>query len=101
MKSNFRLRAAVLMLALGIAALSEAAEVFVTVAPPPPVTTAVIGVAPSPRHVWTAGYHQWNGRAYVWVPGRWVIPPRAGGVWIAPHWAPRRGGYVFVPGHWR
>jgi hypothetical protein len=22
------------------------------------------------------GYHNWDGHAYVWVPGRWEVPPR-------------------------
>ena len=83
------------------AATASAAEVFVQVAPPPPVSTAVFGVAPGPQYVWMPGYHRWDGRRYVWVAGRWVVPPRRGMVWVAPHWAPRGGGYVFVAGHWR
>jgi hypothetical protein len=101
MKMRPMLWGSLLAVTIGIAALSEAAEVIVRVAPPPPVSTAVIGVAPGPRYVWVPGYHRWNGAAYVWVAGRWVMPPRAGVVWVPPHWAPRSGGYVFVPGHWR
>ena len=86
---------------LGIATLSEAAVVVVRVAPPPPPSVAVIGVAPGPRYVWIAGYQRWNGNGYVWVPGRWTLPPRAGVVWVPAHWAPRSGGYIFVAGRWR
>ena len=95
------MKAFALALGLGVASLSQAAEVIVNVAPPPPVSTAVIGVVPGPRYVWIPGYHRWDGRGYVWVGGRWVPPPRAGAVWVHPHWAARRGGYVFVPGRWR
>jgi len=101
MRSTPKLRLLLLVVSLGMATWVQAAEVIVRVAPPPPVSTAVIGVAPGPRYVWTPGYHRWNGDRYVWVAGRWVIPPRRGVVWVPPHWAPRPGGYVFVPGHWR
>jgi hypothetical protein len=101
MKRHFTLLASVFAVTVGMATLGEAAEVIVRVAPPPPASTAVIGVAPGPRHVWIPGYQKWNGNSYVWVAGRWMIPPRAGVVWVPPHWAPRRGGYVFVPGHWK
>jgi len=96
-----KLRVALLVGALGVATLAQAQEVIVRMAPPPPVSTTVIGVAPGPGYVWIPGYHRWNGARYVWVGGRWMLPPRPGVVWVAPHWAARPGGYVFVAGHWR
>src|SRR6476659_3010147 len=84
-----------------LVATGYAAEVFIKTAPPRPVSVAVVGKAPSPRHVWIPGYYNGVGGRYVWVPGRWMVPPRAGVVWVAPRWAPRNGGYVFVQGHWR
>ena len=101
MKRNSTLQALIIGCALGVAVLADAAEVIVRVAPPPPMNSAVIGVRPGPRYVWTSGYYRWSGRAYVWVPGRWMIPPRSGVVWVAPHWSRRGGGYVYVPGYWR
>ena len=86
---------------LGIATAAYAAEVIVRMAPPAPQSVVVIGRAPSPRHVWIAGYHTWNGTRYVWVAGRWASPPRAGVVWIAQRWVPRKGGYVFIAGRWK
>src|ERR1700681_1678130 len=80
---------------------ASAAEVFVTVAPPPPVRVGIVGVAPHPGYVWVEGYHRWHGGRYVWVPGRWARPPYAGGIWVPAQWAPRRGGWVYVPGYWR
>ena len=69
--------------------------------PPPPHQVEVIGVAPSPRHVWIAGYHRWDGRAYAWVPGHWVVRPRARAVWVKGYWRHHPRGYYWVEGHWR
>jgi hypothetical protein len=101
MSSRFRLSNAVVAATLCWVALGAVAQVVVRVAPPPPMSTVVIGVAPGPRYVWIPGYQSWNGSRYVWVAGRWVIPPRVGVVWVPAHWIPRSGGYVFVSGHWR
>lgn len=79
---------------------AQAEEVVVKIAPPHAVVEHRV-VAPSPRHVWIAGYHRWDGHAYVWVPGRWELPPREHAVWVAPRWEHRNGGYVFVEGRWK
>lgn len=86
-------------LVLGLGSMS-AAEVFVRIAPPVAVVETP-GPRPGPGHVWIAGYHRWEGGAYVWTPGRWEVPPRARARWVPHHWARRRGGWVFVEGHWR
>jgi hypothetical protein len=63
----------------------------------PPVTIHEERVArPSPRHVWIAGYHRWDGGAYVWERGRWEVPPREHAVWVAPRWRHRNDGRVRV-----
>jgi hypothetical protein len=62
-----------------------------------------IGGPTRPGQVWTPGFYRWSrtrGR-YTWMPGRWVMPPRAGAVWVAPRWRRSRGGYTFVAGRWR
>jgi hypothetical protein len=81
---------------------AEAARVYVRVGPPRAVVE-VRTAAPGPRHVWVAGHHRWDGRAYVWEAGRWVVPPRASyRTWVPGHWAhSRRHGYYWVDGHWR
>jgi len=89
----------VLGLGLGIGA-SQAAEVVVRMGPPHAIVEHG-AVRPSPRHVWIAGYHRWDGRTYVWEPGRWELPPREHAVWVAPRWQHRHDGYVFVEGRWR
>ncbi len=73
---------------------------FVRVAPPPPVIEHRVP-APDARYVWVPGYHRWDGRAYHWAGGRWVLPPRPRAFWVAGRWEPRPGGYMWVPGHWQ
>jgi hypothetical protein len=84
------------------AGTASAAAVYVRIAPPRPVVERV-AVAPRPGYVWAGGYYRWSGRAYVWVPGQWLRPPRARAVWVAPRWdyVPARHSYVFVAGFWR
>jgi len=92
------------VLAGGIAAAPAPAaagtRIYVRVAPPAPVVERVV-VAPRPGYVWTPGYYRWNGRAYVWVSGRYVVPPRPRAVWVAGHWAHDRRGWFWVAGTWR
>jgi len=90
---------AVMGIGLGIGSAS-AEEVVVRVGPPRAVVEHRV-VRPSRRHVWIAGYHRWDGNAYVWVPGRWELPPREHAVWVAPRWRHRHDGWVFVEGRWR
>jgi hypothetical protein len=76
-------------------------RVYVRIAPPAPIVETRV-VAPGPRYVWVAGYHRWDGRAYVWVPGAWVVPPAHYHHWVAGHWVHERAnGYYWVDGHWR
>lgn len=69
--------------------------------PPPAPIVEVRPTAPSRRHIWVEGYHRWDGRAYVWTPGRWSVGPRGRHGWVAGHYAHTRRGYYWVPGHWR
>ena len=92
-----------LLLCVGITACASAApraRVYVRVAPPAAVVE-VRGIAPAPGHVWIAGYHRWEHSRYVWVPGRWMAPPRARAVWVPGHWQHTRNGWYWVDGHWR
>ena len=79
---------------------AAAAEIVVRIAPPRAVRERR-SRAPSRNHVWISGYHQYNGNAYAWTPGRWEQPPRPRAHWVAHHWVHQRGGYVLVEGHWR
>lgn len=83
-------------------ALPVRGQVSIGVPPPAPLAE-VVPPAPYGGLVWTAGYWDWQpvpGR-YVWVPGHWTVPPRAGVVWVPPSWHSNGyGGYYQVPGHW-
>ena len=96
---NRLLLMSVLGLGIGIGA-SQAAEVVVRVAPPRAIVEER-GIRPSRDHVWIAGYHRWDGNAYVWQAGRWEAPPHPHAVWIAPRWEHRHDGYYFREGRWR
>jgi hypothetical protein len=77
------------------------ARVYVRIGPPAPIVEVRPG-APSPRHLWIPGYHRWDGRAHVWVPGRWELPPSHYRVWAPGHWVHHRHhGWYWVRGHWR
>lgn len=84
-------------------AASAAMVVSVAPVPPPPPPRVVVAPAPGGGFVWVAGFYQWNGRAYVWLPGRWVRPPYPHAVWVPATvtYVPARHGYVFVAGYWR
>jgi WXXGXW repeat (2 copies) len=86
---------------LAAAASADAkTRVFVRVGPPAPIVE-YRSVAPGSRYVWVPGYYRWDGYGYGWAPGRWVVPPRARAVWVAPRWAHSRHGWYVVGGYWR
>ena len=74
-------------------------EIIVTEAPPAP-RTEVVGVAPSPAHVWVKGYYVYQNGRYVWLPGHWETRPRSGAIYVAGHWDRTSRGWVWTPGHW-
>jgi WXXGXW repeat (2 copies) len=76
-----------------------AVRVYVSV-PPPPVIVETAPAPPSPRHVWIAGYHRWDGHAYVWVPGHYAVPHKHYKAWAPGHWAKHHNGWYWVEGHW-
>ncbi len=86
-----------LTLAAGIAN----AQVVIHAGPPPAVIVERPGPPLHAGWVWVPGYYRWSGARYIWVPGRWVNPPRRGVVWVPGRWVPRSGGYVYVAGYWR
>jgi hypothetical protein len=76
------------------------AQIVVQIRPPRAVSERRMQ-RPSRNHVWVSGYHNWNGNAYAWSPGRWEQPPRAGNRWVAARWTRHGNGWVLVQGHWR
>jgi YXWGXW repeat-containing protein len=71
----------------------------VEVAPPAPQVERP-PPAPSPNHVWIAGYWGWDGRHHVWIPGRWEAP-RAGYVWVPGNWEHHKKHWRWHQGYWR
>jgi YXWGXW repeat-containing protein len=92
--------AALLSMVLSASSASASTRIYVRVGPPVPIVE-VRPVAPGPRYVWVDGYHRWDGRAYAWVPGQWVLPPRAHAVWVPGRWVHEKRGYYWIDGHWR
>ncbi|MBV8070603.1 MAG: YXWGXW repeat-containing protein [Acidobacteriaceae bacterium] len=88
------------LLGLALAVGSANAQVYVRTAPPPPRKDVIV-VRPGPGYVWQAGYYRWDGRVYVWVPGRWLRPPQAYyHSWVPGYWKQTPRGWVWVQGHW-
>lgn len=91
-----------LVVALFPMTASAAPHIYVRVGPPhPPAVVAVRPARPGPRHVWVDGFHRWDGRAYIWMPGEWREGPRANAHWVPGHWKQTRHGWYWVDGHWR
>jgi len=67
---------------------------------PPQLREEVLGIAPSPLHVWVPGYWAWHDR-WVWIAGRWALPPHRETVWIPGRWDRHAHDWVWRPGHWR
>lgn len=67
---------------------------------PPPARVEVVE-RPGPRYVWVEGVYRHRGNQYVWVPGRWVVPPRARSAWVPGRWVQTPRGWRYVDGHWR
>jgi len=88
-----------LTLAAGLAFQAGAQEVVVKVAPPHAIVERR-GEPPEAGFVWIDGYHRWDGKAYIWVPGRWEKPPHPHDRWVAHKWVKRNGGWVLVEGRW-
>lgn len=70
-------------------------------APPPEAVVETPPASPGPGYVWIAGFHTWNGSAYVWTPGHWEQRPGPHQVWVPGHWGHNGNGWFWVPGHWR
>ncbi len=72
---------------------------------PPPVPAMPAEQVPAPPRsrvslIWQPGHYDWNGSAYVWIPGEWVDRAGHGTLWQDGHW--RRSGPTseWVPARW-
>jgi len=70
--------------------------------PAPPAPQAdYVTPQPTPSAFWIAGYYNFDGYRYSWVPGHWEVPPPNVTVFVRPHWVYRGGQYVYIRGYWR
>ena len=69
-------------------------------AAPPPPQAETMPPAPIAATVWIAGFWQWSGTSWVWIPGAWQLRPSATAEWQAPSWRVRGSVHVLVPGAW-
>lgn len=67
--------------------------------PPEPLVEEV-PEAPGVAYVWVPGYWYWSGSSYVWVSGRYAVPPAPGHVYVRSGWVSVDGRYRFVRGYW-
>ncbi|CAN5793952.1 hypothetical protein BH09MYX1_BH09MYX1_53250 [soil metagenome] len=66
---------------------------------PPPLQAEARGSAPVAGAAWVDGYWAWSG-AWVWVPGRWSMPPQTGATWRPNVWVPEGVSVRLDPGAW-
>jgi hypothetical protein len=78
-------------------------QAIVTTVPamPNPPADTVQGVSPGDSYTWVAGYYNWQGDHYQWIPGTWVRTPALTSVWVPGRWQPTAGGYTWFPGNWQ
>jgi len=68
---------------------------------PPPIIVERRPAPPSSAHIWIEGSWNWNNSRYVWVAGRYEVPPQADAVWVAPRYESDARGYRYTPGQWK
>jgi hypothetical protein len=76
-------------------------EMYSSEPAPPPRTEVVVGVAPSPRHIWVDGYWTRHSDSWFWLGGRWAARPHVGATWVDGRWDRHPRGHVRVGGYWR
>jgi hypothetical protein len=86
-----------------VAVVAPAPSVSVTYVDrePPPPNYEIIPRAPVGDYVWVGGCWTWNTRAYVWVPGRYMLRPHPRAVWVPGRWMHHPRGYYWTEGSWR
>ena len=89
------------LLALAMAASSNAAIIFSIGIAPPPLPIYVQPVCPGDGYIWTPGYWAYSDDGgYFWVPGTWVLAPEPGLLWTPGWWGWDGAFFVFHEGYW-
>lgn len=68
--------------------------------PPTPAEQVPLPPRSSSTLIWRPGHFDWNGSAYVWIPGEWVERAGHGTLWQDGYWERAERGSVWVPAHW-
>jgi len=80
----------------------RAGYVAYSVPPPPaPYVVGAVGYAPGPGYVWVDGFWDLHGTRWVWVGGRWAVPPHGHRAWVADRWERHGEHWRYQRGHWR
>jgi hypothetical protein len=82
------------------AMMATSSQVVVSQAPPAMPQETVI-VSPGPDYYWCPGEWSWSGVTWVWLPGRYVVRPYHGAVWVGARWERGPHGWYRVSGRWR
>jgi hypothetical protein len=77
----------------GSATFGEATDPAIIATPPPKPLAETKPAAPGPLYVWVAGHHIPVKGEWVWVAGKWSLPPTVESVWI-------QGSYDAKSKHW-
>ncbi|MDX2217444.1 MAG: hypothetical protein SF172_00275 [Burkholderiales bacterium] len=97
-KRIFAVLTAASLTALAVPAMAKTdIDVFLNFGPPALRYESV----PAPRvgFVWTPGYWDWRGNAWIWIAGHYVRE-RPGYYWHAPQWVQGSRGWYSQPGRW-
>ncbi len=103
MPRAIQLSLATLILTFGLTGLA-AAQPYVAAPYPavPPLRAEQIPPPPPGRPVlWEPGHWHWNGAAYVWLGGRYVVARPHWSHYVPGYWGRRGPGWVWVPAHWQ
>jgi hypothetical protein len=84
------------MLMVVLTTPSIGGEITSDVAPPP---ARVERFEPRDGYIWAPGYWEWQGTAYHWVSGTYLLEHR-GARWVADRWEPAGPHWQRVAGHW-
>ena len=88
--------------AIALPAVAQAQVTLIVDIAPPPLPYYEQPPIPGPNQIWTPGYWAWDDwwGDYYWVPGTWVMAPRAGLLWTPGWWGWSRGRYAWHGGYW-
>lgn len=96
-----------LMVTIILAGMSAAAVAQPNAAPPPsyqPIPAVPAETIPPPPqgvYIWRPGHWKWNGYAYHWVRGAYIVRQPRMHEWVNGAWVLRGGVWVWVGPHWR